>query len=241
MAIQVAEGIVLANHRLEQGVSLIQISGSYAASPGQFYMLRSWERNPLLSRPLSVFDLDEEKISFVYALRGQGTTKLSRLRPGERVSLTGPLGNGWEVPSGRVALVGGGVGLAALFLAAKRYKQTDVYLGFTDKPYLVDAFSAVAQVHVASETGNGGHKGLVLDILNMEGYTACYACGPEAMLSSLRNPCQEKGVPLYVSLETRMACGIGACLGCTIETTRGYLRVCRDGPVFNADEVKFDV
>jgi dihydroorotate dehydrogenase electron transfer subunit len=239
LAIQVKEGIVIGNSKLEKGVYFLQIAGNYNASPGQFYMLRSWDKEPLLSRPFSVFDLDKEKISFVYAIRGQGTRRLSHLHPGEEVTLTGPLGNGWKTPSGRVALVGGGVGIAALYLAAKTYKNVEVYLGFADKPYLVDAFASVAKAHVASETGNGGHKGLVLDVFNPDGYTACYACGPEPMLAAMHDLCQKRSLPLYVSLEARMACGVGACLGCMIETTHGFSRVCRDGPVFEANEVVF--
>jgi len=234
LAIQVKEGMIVDNQKLEEGVYFLQISGNYEASPGQFYMLRSWDKNPLLSRPLSVFDLDKEKISFVYAIQ------LSHLCPGAKVSLTGPLGNGWKTPSGRVALVGGGVGIAALYLAAKNYKNAEVYLGFTDTPYLVDAFASVTEVHVASETGNGGYKGLVLDVFNPGGYTACYACGPEAMLATMHDFCQKSGLALYVSLEARMACGVGACLGCMIETTHGLCRVCREGPVFKADEVIFN-
>jgi len=203
-------------------------------------MLRSWDKNPLLSRPLSVFDLDKEKISFVYAIHGQGTKKLSTLRSGEKVSLTGPLGNGWKTPNGPVALIGGGVGIAPLFLAAKRYRNTDVYLGFANQPFLVNVFRAVADVQVTSETGMGGHPGKIVDAVSPFEYSACYACGPVPLLVELRARCRRAQVPLYISLESRMACGIGACLGCVIQTNHGYRRVCRDGPVFLADEVIFD-
>ncbi len=239
--IKVIEARVASNVRIAAGVFLLKLEGEHSAAPGQFYMMRAWARDPLLSRPLSVFDLDEDGISFLYGVRGRGTEILSRLSPGDAVGLTGPLGNGWPQRAGRIALVGGGLGIAPLYYAAKILRNADVYLGFADAPFLVDEFARVAaRMLVSSETGTGGTEGLITDIFRPDGYDACYACGPRPMLAALDRICRRAGVPLYVSLEERMACGVGACLGCAVRTVHGYARVCRDGPVFPASEVIWD-
>lgn len=229
------------NAEVAAGIFLLKLEGKYSAAPGQFFMVRAWDRDPLLSRPLSVFDLDEDGISFLYGVRGRGTTLLSRLFPGDAVGLAGPLGTGWPEHDGLIALVGGGLGIAPLHYAAKSMRNADVYLGFADAPYLVDEFARVApRVVVSSETGAGGTRGRVTEVFRPDGYDACYACGPLLMLAALDRICHSSGVSLYVSLEARMACGVGACLGCAVRTVHGYARVCRDGPVFPASEVVWD-
>ena len=239
--IEASEALVASNEEIAVGIFLLKLEGEYSAAPGQFYMVRAWDRDPLLSRPLSVFDLDEDGISFLYGIRGRGTEILGRLSPGATVWLTGPLGNGWPKHDGRIALVGGGLGIAPLYYAAKIMQNADVYLGFADAPYLIDEFARVAaRVLVSSETGAGGTEGVVTDIFRSDGYDACYACGPLPMLAALDRICRRSGVALYVSLEARMACGVGACLGCAVRTVHGYARVCRDGPVFPASEVIWD-
>jgi dihydroorotate dehydrogenase electron transfer subunit len=232
---------VLENQEVQSGVFLLRAGGKFSARPGQFYMLRAWDLDPPLFRPMSVFDLEGETISFLYAVRGRGTRLLCRLSPGDELSLLGPLGNGWEEPAGRLALVGGGVGIAPLFFAAKASRGADVYLGFPGRPYLVEGFREVAErVYVASETGEGGEKGLVSELFSPEGYAACFACGPQGMLRAIARKCRKAKVPLYVSLEERMACGLGACLGCTVFAKDGPRRVCKDGPVFRAEELFWD-
>jgi dihydroorotate dehydrogenase electron transfer subunit len=220
------------------GVFLLEARGSFPAKPAQFYMLKAWRLDPPLFRPMSVFDRTAEGITFLYTVRGRGTDLLSRLSPGDELMLLGPLGNGWEQVGKRIVLVGGGSGIAPLFYTARVFGKADVYLGFQEKPFLLEEFGEVArQVHVSSESGEGGRKGLVTEIFSPDGYDACYACGPNAMLETLSRTCQRAGVPLFVSLEERMACGIGACLGCAVKTSMGMRQVCRDGPVFRADEV----
>ncbi|HAF69843.1 MAG: Dihydroorotate dehydrogenase B (NAD(+)), electron transfer subunit [Acetothermia bacterium 64_32] len=232
---------VLENREVAPGIFLLRVEGDHSARPGQFYMLRAWELDPPLSRPLSVFDLDPSGVSFLYKVRGRGTRLLSRLSPGDELAALGPLGNGWKGVEGRVALVGGGLGIAPLLLSAKSVPEADVYLGFPGKPYLVEEFRKVAEkVYVTSETGEGGERGLVSDLFSPEGYDACFACGPLGMLKEVAKKCREAGVPLYVSLEERMACGLGACLGCTVPTKGGPRRVCKDGPVFLAEEPCWD-
>lgn len=237
-AVALRWAVVRGNAEVAPGVFLLRAEGAFRARPGQFYMVRAWERDPLLFRPLSAFDLSPGEISFLYGVRGRGTCLLSRLSPGEELELLGPLGNGWPEPPGRLALVGGGLGIAALYLAAKAFGGAHVYLGFPGRPFLVEAFREVAAgLRVASESGEGGERGLVTRIFPPEGYDACYACGPRPMLAAIWEACRRAGVALFVSLEERMACGLGACLGCTVFTKDGPKRVCRDGPVFRAEEV----
>lgn len=231
---------VLEQREVRPGVFVLRVGGAFTAKPGQFFLLRAWELYPLLSRPMSVFDLSPHSLSFAYAVRGEGTRALSRLRPGDELWLLGPLGNGWTRVEGRVALVGGGMGLAPLLFTAKVFgPPLDVFLGFRDEPFLLEEFPPFARLSVASERGGPPEvfHGLVTEMFEPQGYAAVYACGPHAMLEALYRKCRPAGVPLYVSLEERLACGIGACLGCTIFTKNGPARLCREGPVFPADEI----
>lgn len=234
------KGIVLENEEVAPGIFLLRVRGEFTASPGQFYMLRAWELDPPLFRPMSVFELREGSISFLFEVRGRGTRLLSHLTKGDELVLMGPLGKGWERPQGPLALVGGGTGIAPLHFAAQIYGG-DAYLGFRGKPFLVERFEDwCGNVHVASETGEGGSKGLVTEVFRPRGYKACFACGPKAMLQELYRICKGSELPLFVSLEERMACGLGACLGCTIATASGPKRVCADGPVFPAEVLGWD-
>lgn len=243
--IDYSTGRVRENRAVAPDVFLLKVEGSFKCEkPAQFYMLRAWDLDPPLFRPMSVFDLSDEGISFLYAVRGRGTRLLSRLSSGDELTLLGPLGRGWERTEGRVALVGGGMGIAPLFFTAKVFgPPVEVFLGFRGKPLLVEEFGRLCdrlQVTSESEAPRYGQGGLVTDIFSGEGYSACYACGPVPMLATLSAICRRASVPLFLSLEERMACGIGACLGCTVFTKGGPKRVCRDGPVFPAEELLWD-
>jgi len=238
---------------------------------GQFFMLRAWDDEPLLSRPMSVFDWHRTgaaqtsaiETEFLCAVRGRGTALLSRLSVGAPIRLVGPFGNGWPLESmaacSRVAVVGGGCGVAPLFLAAKRLAKTgskdgpriDAFLGFRGIPYsaVCNRYAdVVSKVIVSSETGASASEsqrgsvvaGRITDAFDPHGYDMVLACGPRAMLIEIDRRCRQRGVPVLVSLEERMACGIGACLGCAVRTARGVKHVCKDGPVFRSDEVIWD-
>jgi dihydroorotate dehydrogenase electron transfer subunit len=210
---------------------------------GQFFMLRSWDRIPVLSRPISVFDAGDDRISFLYKTVGQGTALFSRLKPGDSITVQGPLGQGFPTAppvTGRIALVGGGAGIAPLYLAAKQYRgAADRYLGFSGAAFLTEEYRGVAD-RVTVKVG-----GFITDAIDPAGYDgdtpydAIFTCGPEAMMRALWEKCRACGVAdkLFVSLESRMACGIGACYGCSRKTVGGNRKVCRDGPVFPAPEV----
>ena len=217
---------------------------------GQFFMLRCWPMDaaPLLSRPISVhrFDPVSATLVFLYEVKGIGTKHLAALEPGDALSLTGPSGNGFPVDKifGRVAVVGGGIGTAPLYQLACELKDkgcpADVYLGFRDEVYGLEAFASAANnVFVATETGSTGAKGFVTGLLRPQNYDWVLCCGPDPMMRAVAKLCEEsETTTCLVSLEKKMACGVGACLGCSCHTKDGGgVCVCKDGPVFNAQEV----
>lgn len=237
-------GVILSNENLGQDFFLMKVQEKKNARMGQFYMLRAWDTYPVLSRPISVYDADAESVSFLYKVVGKGTKQLSELKAGAEITLDGPHGNGFPElkEQKKIALVGGGVGIAPLYLAAKTYKKNnpgctaDVFLGFSGEPILEEAYRAAAD----SVTVNVG--GFVTDDIDPREYDAIVTCGPTIMMKVLYEKCKklQAPAPLYVSMENRMACGIGACLVCTCKTNGGNRKVCKDGPVFLGSEV-FDV
>lgn len=220
---------------------------------GQFYMLRCWgaAETPVLSRPISVHDMDEREgtLTFLYQIKGEGTQKLAHLAWGQTLTLTGPCGNGFDVAAaaaaGRVAVVGGGIGVAPLLLLCRELAaagcKPELYAGFRDAPYALEDFLPYcAAISVATDSGAVGYHGLVTGILHPEEFDLVLTCGPNVMMQGVYRLCAEKGVPCLASLERKMACGLGACLGCTCHTKVGPKTVCQDGPVFPAQEV-FDL
>jgi dihydroorotate dehydrogenase electron transfer subunit len=228
------------------------------AGPGQFIMVRVAEGpDPLLRRPFSICrTTDRKTFSILYRVVGRGTEILAQARPGEALSILGPLGSGFQLPEPgtRTLLVAGGIGLAplAFLFHALGPAETEILLGFRSKdeaiplaPLGLDG----ASISLATDDGSAGHKGLVTDLLHgrlagMGGAGArVYACGPNPMLRTVVALTQKTGTPCQVSLEAFMACGLGACQGCAVGASPGqgreYFHVCRDGPVFDAAAVNW--
>lgn len=230
---------ILQNERVNEDFYLMKVKEKNQAAMGQFYMLRAWNEYPVLSRPISVFDADPETVSFLYKVVGKGTEIFAELKAGDEITLDGPHGNGFPEVKGKVALVGGGVGIAPLYLAAKTLKKldpdttVDIYLGFSGEPILTDRYEQVAD----KVTVNVG--GFVTDDIDPCQYDYIMTCGPEIMMKVLYKKCKDMkaAAPVYVSMENRMACGIGACLVCTCKTSNGNRRACKDGPVMLGNEV----
>lgn len=242
MQLSYQDGIVVRNNEVEENIYKMEIKGSYEGAPGQFYMLKSWDLEPVLARPISINNIDENSITFLYQVKGKGTELLSRLRDGESIKLLGPLGNGFDTEkiNGRVGIVSGGIGIAPLLYTAKRLnaKSIDLFAGFRDRDYMLDEFKeAVDNIYIATEDGSKGHKGYITDIFKPENYDIVLCCGPEIMMKKVARMCMEANTDVYVSLESHMACGMGACLVCTCKTKYGNKRVCKEGPVFKGEDV----
>lgn len=226
---------VISNEAVSKDFYLLKAAGQFNGRMGQFCMLRAWGEYPVLSRPISIFDCDAESISFLFKVVGQGTELLAQLKAGDTIDVQGPYGNGFPAVSGKVALVGGGIGVAPLYLTAKKMKEqgnaVDLYLGFTDEALLREQYEAVCD----KLTVNVG--GYITDDINPEEYDYIMTCGPHIMMKILAQKVKGTKAQLYVSMENRMGCGVGACLVCTCKTSGGNKKVCKDGPVFKAEEV----
>ncbi|HZK09877.1 MAG TPA: dihydroorotate dehydrogenase electron transfer subunit [Clostridia bacterium] len=229
---------IFENTQLTKDMYEMKVELTDLPQAGQFYMLRAWTDVPYLPRPFSVCDADGKHLSFLYQKVGKGTEIMTKLRPGDQIDLLGPLGKGYPLEKGSIALIGGGVGIAPLVYLAKHLRgPIDVYLGFKEEAFFTDRFIPYARkVFLSTENGSSGHQGFITELLD-DNYDAAYACGNTQMMKSVKDKID--GL-LYVSLESHMACGIGACLGCVQESSQGQLCVCKDGPVFNAKEVLFD-
>lgn len=233
---------VYKNTEISKGIFKLTIKGNFTGIPGQFYMLRAWQQEPLLSRPISIHHVDDEKIEFLYAVVGVGTEILSKLKNNAEIKITGPLGNGFnlDVNNKRTAIISGGIGIAPMIFAAEKIKSAsvDFYAGFKNEVYaLKDLEGVVKNVYVTTESGEYGHKGYVTEIFNPLEYDLVLCCGPEIMMKSVIEMCREVNVPVYVSMENKMACGVGACLVCTCTTKLGNKRSCKDGPVFLGEHI----
>lgn len=232
-------GTVISNERLAEGVYHLRVAGDYGGRMGQFYMLRAWGAYPLLSRPLSIHQIYEDGIGFLYHVAGEGTKLFAGLKPGDGMTLDGPFGNGFPDVTGRVALVGGGIGIAPLYYCAMEIPGCDVYLGFSRESYRTEEFRPLA----GKLTVNVG--GLILDNVDFSEYDHVFVCGPlpmlkAAQLQAIAAASGGSNVNVYLSLENRMACGIGACLVCSVSCKDGQRKACTDGPVFQAEEVIFN-
>jgi dihydroorotate dehydrogenase electron transfer subunit len=224
-------------------------------SPGQFVHLKIGEGfDPLLRRPISISDIDYKKgqFSMIYRKEGAGTSKLAEKATGMTVDVLGPLGNGFPVRESSIGstalLVGGGIGVPPLHELSKQLTANGVtvihVLGFQTSSVVFgeEDFSRYGDTYVVTVDGSYGYKGFVTDVIQSYqiGFDTLYACGPTPMLRAL-----EKGYPnkkVFLSLEERMGCGIGACFACVCHTTddstgHSYKKVCSDGPVFRAGEV----
>lgn len=229
------------------------------AKAGQFVSLYCGDKSKLLPRPISLCGIDKKagRIRLVYRVTGEntGTEEFSRLKEKDEIRVMGPLGNGFDVLSGKKAFViGGGIGIPPMLELAKAIREenagTDfqIVAGYRDASvFLLDELKEQAECFVATEDGSIGTKGTVLDAIREKGLEAevIYACGPLPMLRALAAFAEEKGMDCFVSMEERMACGIGACLACVCEsnekdahTNVNNKRICKEGPVFNAKEVK---
>lgn len=225
------------------------------AVPGQFISMYCNEGSRILPRPISICEIDAKNASLrvVYRVAGKGTEEFSRLQEGDTLPVVGPLGNGFTRKEGKAVLIGGGIGVPPLLELAKQLSvkgnQVQVVLGYRDNDlFLKKEFEQYASVFVSTEDGSVGTKGNVIDAMRENGLTGddIYSCGPIPMLRGVKAFAEEKEIPAQISLEEKMACGIGACLACVCQSRErdahsnvNNKRVCKDGPVFDAREIEF--
>lgn len=231
--------VIVENVPLARDIYRMKLSGAPGGAAGQFVMLRvPGVLDPFLGRPVSLFDSEGDETSLVYQTVGRATALFSGLKSGQEIEARGPYGNGFPLVAGDAVLIGGGIGSAPLHLLSRALRAKEparriaVYLGFREEAYLENAFASYAD-EVRLNIG-----GFVTQDVDFASGAAYYACGPAPMLRAAARAADAAGARLYVSLEKRMACGAGACLGCSIKTPAGNRRVCKDGPVFDYREVR---
>jgi len=224
------------------------------AQPGQFLLIRIEKTlEPFLRRPMSVHRVGREDgwVEILFKIVGKGTRILAEKKAGDRLDVMGPLGKGFDLSAkGKFLLIAGGMGIAPLLFAAQellRAKRDFLFLvGFKNKGEICcvkELKNMGAELRIATEDGSVGCKGTVIDLLkdySTSPNPQLLACGPRAMLRQLARICEKWGLDCQVSLEERMACGLGACMGCPVKTRGGYKLVCLDGPVFDLKEVLLD-
>jgi len=217
--------------------------------PGQFFQIKDTNATfPLLPRPFSVYKVEDDKLSFLIKKVGESTKKLSLLEEGHFIQLLGPLGNGFPlVQNKKVLIASGGIGYAPMPYLEQKLKEAGNEVWFYHGGQSSnDVFCD--DVQNCTEDGSCGHVGLVTEhiekCLDLMTINVVYACGPEPMLQALSILCHERNIPIYVSLERIMACGVGACCGCVIKIQENgkvvYKKVCKDGPVFGGAKVIWD-
>ena len=230
---------------------------AHAAAPGQFISVYSRDKSRMLPRPISICEAEADtgKLRIVYRVAGAGTEEFSRCVPGDRLDILGPLGNGFPLErmgeGKRAFLIGGGIGIPPMVQLAKALpggrEQKQIVLGFRDEQFLTKELQREGTLYMATEDGSAGTKGNVLDCIRENGLKAdvIFACGPTPMLRALKAYAQEQNTECWLSLEERMACGIGACLACVCKSKEiddhskvHNKRVCKEGPVFLSPEVE---
>ncbi|HIZ75571.1 MAG TPA: dihydroorotate dehydrogenase electron transfer subunit [Candidatus Mediterraneibacter stercoravium] len=235
----------------------IRTEAAETAQPGQFISMYTNDGSKLLPRPISICETDREagSLRVVYRVTGKntGTEIFSQMKAGDTIPVIGPLGNGfpYERAEGkRVFLMGGGIGVPPVLELAKRMKcdRKQIVVGYRDEEtFLRDEFEQNGEVYISTEDGSVGTKGNVMDAIRENALEAdiIYACGPTPMLRAIKKYAEENGIECYISLEERMACGIGACLACVCQSKEKdehsnvhNKRICKDGPVFLSTEVE---
>ena len=248
------KGVILRQTEISPGIFDMWIGTdniAALAAPGRFLSLYCKDGSRLLPRPISICEInrEEKSLRLVYRAAGKGTEEFSQMGAGEKLDIVGPLGNGFPLLGKKAFLIGGGIGIPPMLQLAKELNcEKQILLGYRDNLFLDKDFEPYGKVYIATEDGSAGIKGNVIDAIEVNGLTAevIYACGPLPMLRALKDYALSHGMECYVSLEERMACGIGACLGCVCRSVEkdGHTnvhnkRICKEGPVFLAREVEF--
>ena len=249
---------VVSQEQLADGIfsMWIQTEAAKTARPGQFISMYTNDGSKLLPRPISICEIDTEtsKLRVVYRVTAEktGTEQFSKMKAGDTLPIIGPLGNGFPLEAGkgkRAFLIGGGIGVPPILELVKQLDcEKQIIMGYRDADtFLKEQFEENGTVYISTEDGSVGTKGNVMDAIRENGLEAdiIYACGPTPMLRAIKQYAEEQGIECYISLEERMACGIGACLACVCQSKEkdhhsnvNNKRICKDGPVFLSTEVE---
>lgn len=224
------------------------------AKPGQFISVYSNDKSRVLPRPISICEIDREKgtLRIVYRVVGKGTEEFSKAEAGDSFEILGPLGNGFpieEAKGKKVLMIGGGIGVPPMLQTAKEIEGEAIIIsGYRNQDlFLKEELESAGTLFIATEDGSVGTKGNVVDAIRENQIEAdmMFACGPKPMLRALKNYALEKGIPCWISMEEKMACGVGACLACVCQSkdvdSHSHVhnkRICKDGPVFLSTEVE---
>ena len=245
--------VVISQEKLATDIYSMWINTNIAkeAKPGQFISVYTKNEAKLLPRPISICEIDDKKtaLRIVYRKAGKGTEEFSKYRSGASVNILGPLGNGFPLCDEKAILIGGGIGIPPMLELAKALEsEKTIVVGYRNSEmFLNNDLACYGKLVVATEHGSVGTKGNVIDAIreqNVSG-SVIYACGAIPMLRGVKEYAKEKGIKAYISMEEKMACGVGACLGCVCKSTNvddhskvNNKRICADGPVFNAEDIE---
>ena len=245
---------VLSQEMLADGIySLwIETEAARTARPGQFVSVYCSDGSHMLPRPISICEINAEegKLRLVYRVVGEGTAEFSGRKAGDKLEILGPLGNGFPLKGKKPLLMGGGIGVPPILELAKQMQceKKQIVVGYRNaQTFLKEEFKAAGELYISTEDGSVGTKGNVMDAIRENALEAdvIYACGPTPMLRAIKKYAEENGIECYISLEERMACGIGACLACVCKSREkdahsnvNNKRICKDGPVFLSTEVE---
>lgn len=247
------EAIVIRQEEIADGIFSMWLKTDEIAKnakAGQFISVYCKDGSRMLPRPISICEIDKKDgaLRIVYRVAGKGTEEFSGMRAGMILDILGPLGNGFPKKSKKAILIGGGIGIPPMLELAKELEcEKQIVLGYRDELFLTEEFEKAGEIYLATEDGSMGTKGTVLDAIRVNELEAdiIYACGPTPMLKAVKEYVKEAGIECWISMEERMACGIGACLACVCKsrhkdshTNVHNKRICKEGPVFLAEEVE---
>ena len=254
MAQKKVNAVIHSQEKLAEGIYSMWLDApemAKAAVPGQFIAVYTNDQSKLLPRPISICEADKEngRLRIVYRIAGAGTKEFSAYKEGDTLDIMGPLGNGFPLKKKKAFLIGGGIGIPPMLELAKNLDcEKTAVIGYRDKEtFLADELRKYADVVIATEDGSVGTKGNVMDAIRENALEAdvIFACGPTPMLRAIKAYAEEKNIPCWISMEERMACGVGACLACVCKSkeidSHSHVhnkRICKDGPVFLSTEVE---